>query len=459
MADINELTERLGVLVAQAEENAAALQSEREALVADREQMQRISEAILETNRDLHRERVSDRIEHGSGIRVQSGLYAGMTAVELAMSEALLRAGEETVRTNKPVIKAGDIEPWRRNLQSATEELLKIHGQALDPDVAGAGAELVTTELSNTLWNDVHLATQVASLFDRINMPSSPFQIPLEFGDSVWYRGESGVAGPTHTPGTNRRSIEAEVLKSITNWNYELDEESVVAVLPLQRANMIRGAAETMDDVLVNGDTRDSGGATGNVNAGGAASGYLNGRAGYDHFLRFDGLVKRALIDAPNSQDIQINGAITADGLNSIRASLGKYGLRTGEVVFVVDISTYYNMLRLEEVRTLDKLGPQATVLTGQLAAFEGVPIIVSEQLLRGNAAGVVPAGGGGTRGRILAFNRRQFITGFIRDIMIETEREITRLQNTMVASFRMGFLGRALPSADGAVSLGYDIA
>ena len=67
------------------------------------------------------------------------------------------------------------------------------------------------------------------------------------------------------------------------------------------------------------------------------------------------------------------------DMFNEIRTKMGKYGVRPSDTVYVTDANTFIRALSIGNFRTLGKFGPQATVLTGQLGAVEGMPVIVSE--------------------------------------------------------------------------------
>ena len=58
--------------------------------------------------------------------------------------------------------------------------------------------------------------------------------------------------------------------------------------------------------------------------------------------------------------------------------------------MYVCDINTFIRSLSVDNFRTLDKFGPQATVLTGQLGSVEGIPVIVSEQMALADADGKV---------------------------------------------------------------------
>ena len=93
----------------------------------------------------------------------------------------------------------------------------------------------------------------------------------------------------------------------------------------------------------------------------------------------------------------------------------------------------------------MDKLGPNATLLTGQLGSVEGVPVVVSEQMALADADGKVTAAGNvASTGRLLLVNRTQWRKGFKRELLIETERDVQRRQNVMVVSMRVAFAERS---------------
>ena len=75
------------------------------------------------------------------------------------------------------------LEDWQTNIKAA-----------MDFTSSGSGDELVDTQEARVLWDDVNLETAVAPLFNTIQMPSNPFQIPLQLGDVNWYPGTENVA-------------------------------------------------------------------------------------------------------------------------------------------------------------------------------------------------------------------------------------------------------------------------
>ena len=409
--------------------------------------------SIEEGLREVRRAQVAGVANRAGEARVESGLYAGCDAFDLRLSHAVLRMAmdsPESVRRVRPEVA----DRWRANLADARRDLLAVEGRALAPGNPGEGAELTFDGLSSMMWRDVHLATAVASLFPMIQMPTATFRIPHDFGDVTWYRSTANVAGTASTVTTARATLEAVGIKAIVNWSYDLDEESVVAVMPELRATLVRNAAEVMDDLVLNGDTTDAGA---NVNFDGGAAGGISGTAGYDHYLAFDGLIKRALIDNAN-QAVNVNAAIDAATFNNVRAKMGRYGVRPAGMAYVMDISTYIKALGISDFTTLEKFGPAATLLTGQLGAVEGVPIIVSEQMKLAAADGKVTHNAVGTTGRLVAVNRSQFIKGYLRDVLIESERDIQKQETVMVVSFRMAFTGRNAATGDTAVAIGRNI-
>ncbi|MDP6823855.1 MAG: hypothetical protein QF554_11265 [Dehalococcoidia bacterium] len=156
--------------------------------------------------------------------------------------------------------------------------------------------------------------------------------------------------------------------------------------------------------------------------------------------IGFDGLIHLPLVDN-TSQGNSLNGNVTAASYNAALKLIGKYGVRPTESPFIVDVNTYLASLAIEEVETVDKLGPQASLLTGQLGVLYGHLVIVSEQMRLADTDGKVTDAGNVTdTDRILVVNRGQWRIGFRRELSIETERDIQKRQNVMVVSMRVAF-------------------
>ena len=287
--------------------------------------------------------------------------------------------------------------------------LQSITRAAMDSTTAGSGDELVATLEARELWMDVNLQTLVAPLVPTFSMPSNPFDIPRQLGDVNFY------------PGT------------------EEEEDAVIALLPEIRAGLVRNVAEVLDDIVLNADATTSN----NINADGAT--ISTSDSGKAHWLLgYDGIVHLPLVDN-TGQSNDHNAAVSDDMFNEIRAKLGKYGARPSQLVWVMDVNTFIRAQSISQFRTMDKLGPNATLLTGMLGAVEGIPVIVSEQMKLADTDGKVTDSGNATdTGRLLIFNRTQWAQGFRRELTLDVDRDTQKRQTVVTVGFRHALTERS---------------
>ena len=391
-----------------------------------KEEMDRISGQLNKVQqlwRDGEKRALLSRFGGSDRPRVDFGKYAGLDHLDIACARSLL-----TAQLREPSgVNPRRLEDWQSNLKAA-----------MDSTTSGSGDELLDIQEARPLWDDVNLETSVAPLFNTVQMPSNPFQIPLQLGDVNWYPGTESVSTKRTGLATARQTLTAYELAAEVPWPYDLDEDSVIAMMEELRRSLMRNAREVIDDVILNGDTT----VTNNINADGAT--IANTDAGKGQWLLgFDGLLHLPLVDN-TSQATDHNAAVSDDMFNEVRSKLGKCGVRPSETVYVTDVNTFIRALSVSNFRTLDKFGPQATLLTGQLGAVEGIPVIVSEQMALADTDGKVTDAGNGTNtGRLLIVNRSQWRVGFKRELTIETVRDAQKRQNIMVVSFRIGLQER----------------
>jgi len=280
--------------------------------------------------------------------RVPFGKYAGCDALDLAVISSLRRAQPST-RDGMPSHHLM-MENWSRNLKAA-----------MDATTAATGDELVDRQQAAELWDDVNLETAVAPLFSRITMPSNPFDIPLQLGDVNWYPGTENVATKSTDLKTGRQALTAYELVAEVPWSYDLDEDSVIAMMEEVRRGLVRNAAEVIDDVLLNADTTE----TNNINADGST--IAKTTAGKGHWLLgFDGLIHLPLVDN-TAQRNNHAAAVSDDMWNKARSLLGKYGIRPSDTVFVTDIRERAEIARVRE-QYFQGVNPASTLV--QVAAL-----------------------------------------------------------------------------------------
>jgi len=313
----------------------------------------------------------------------------------------------------------------------------------------GGGEEYIPTLLSNRLAEKVRLELRVAALFDDFVMPSQPFDWPLEGSDSSAYLvGESTsvIVGATvianSDPGTAKVQFSAVKLGSKTIFSAEVDEDSLIPIMPYVEKKIAQAMANAVEDAIINGDT-----------AGTHQDSDVLSAA--DHRKAWDGL--RKLTNAGAKVALT---TFSETNLRSIRGKMGKYGVNPRDLVYIVSPAGYNKFLDLDDVTTLDKYGPQAVVITGELAKFDGIPIMISEFVRENlNVTGVYDGITVNNTQAILA-RPDQFLIGRRRQLTVQSEKLIEEDQVKVVAHDRLHFRHiNETPTASNFVGLGNDVA
>lgn len=316
---------------------------------------------------------------------------------------------------------------------------------------AGYGQELVGVQYVNELWDAARQDSRVFSLLDTFEMNQASAYLPVVADlPEPMFLGEnttenSFLAG-TGRVGSNRVLVAAKKMLINQIWTYELEEDAIIPFLPFIRAQIAASLAFYSDAVVLNGDTVNA--ATGNINSDDADP------ADTKYYLAFDGLRKAGLIDnTANKLDeagsLDLASIAALKGLMMDRSNLIDWGhpVRSSDLIFVCDPQTADKLVQLDQVVTVDKFGPQAGVLTGQIGNILGHPVISTMAMGLTEADGKISATpGNNTKGQLIAFNRNAFKVGLKRQVAIELERMPGMQQSRLVASFRLG-LGRYSPS------------
>jgi len=444
-----------------------------------REEITRVAESIQNIEaqfKELRRNALKS--DERGNIRVASGKLAGFDIVDLKILEQLVtsrmahnRGGQdllEVVRSGRDILKknltpdtilawedasvanlrtmfpgmsSGVMSAHKQALAGWRTGLVNMSQRALDSTTAGSGDELVPTMEAASLWMDVNLETLVLPTLQQVPMPSNPFDIPTQLGDTNWYPISENVQVTTTDPSTAKVTLTAQGLKTGVPFSDELEEDAVIALVPEIRRSLVRNAAEVIDDVLLNADTT----VTNGINSDGAT--IATSTAGKAHWLLgFDGLIHLPVVDNTSQADNNA-GVATADTYNTVLSLLGKYAVarRPGEVVFYADVRTAIRSLSITEFETVDVAGARATLSSGELLNVYGKPLIMSEQIRLADTDGKVTDSGNGTdTGRILCANTTQWRVGFRRQIQLETDREPGKGQTTLYVSFRIALQERS---------------
>lgn len=325
----------------------------------------------------------------------------------------------------------------------------RLYGtKALTTSGSGSGSEIVPTTISADIQARMYLESQFAAAMtgSEITMPSSIYQIPLTTTRPSFYVGsEAPGSDPTESdPGTAGATLTSAKLIGVSSFSYEIDEDSVVPVLPMIQTGLAQGAAASLEGALINGDTT----------ATHMDSDYHAISAHHAKLLK--GLRKYALAGSITSSFA--TGGITASNIGALRKMLGKWGIMPSQLLALVGPKGYNDLVQLPETLTVDKAGPQARILTGQVASIYGIPIIVSEQMRENlNASGVYD-GTTTTKGSFLLVNKSAWFLGVRRQLTIELDQDKKRQTKSVICSFRRAFMPMETPSTSiPLVGLGYN--
>ena len=481
--EIREMNGSLAEIGAFVRERSDALSGEMRTLGEENARLRADVGRIQERMRERRRAEVARADDAERGVRVQSGRFAGCTPLDIGIMRAVARnhadnpdapharawtaqladaarslaAGlaPETVERHfqsvesrmraayAPQSLAGvnARDPEMQFRQVAAPTLAHLRGYAVRAAMDSASAsDLVPTLERAELWMDVNLQTLVSGLIPMFPMPSQPFDIPTQLGDVNFYPGAENAAVADTALSAGKVTLTARELVAQVPFSFTLEEDDALpSLLGEIRASLVRNTAETLDDVILNADTT----ATNNINADGATISATS--AGKAHWLLgYDGIIHLPLVD---NADMAIDHAAAAsdDLFNKVRAKAGRYGVRPSELAWIMDVNTFIRAQAIDAFRTMDKLGPNATVLTGMLGAVEGIPVIVSEHVRAADADGkVTDAGNTKDAGRLLLVNRTQWAQGFRRVPTIDAARDSQRRQTVVTVSLRHALAERS---------------
>lgn len=354
-----------------------------------------------------------------------AGKYHGQKISDLAFAHAFLTRAHELDS---------------RGAKAPSEALAKL----LTATTTGAGDELVPTGMAAELWEDSFLASKVVSALGVVPMPTDPFDMPLAWGAITWRKATAGEAAAAQDPATAKSTLTATEQIAEINWNYDLDEDAVIAAMPTLRAELSRSGGEQMDAFVLNADGTAA--ATGNINLDDDTP----PTDAYYLTLGQDGIRHYYLVDK-TGQSTDINTTLTDALWLAGRGRMNKYGVDPNQVIAITNVKTYLqSILGLTNVRTVDKYGPQATILTGELAKVDGMPIIVSESMALAEDDGKVSkTAANNDEGQIALVHRPSWKVGFRRQLLIEIDRDIRKRQYIMVVSFRIAVAARNRGASD----------
>lgn len=300
------------------------------------------------------------------------------------------------------------------------------------PDTSGDALQAFETTVSQAMERDIELELVLDPMFRKINMTSASMVMPTmpdsgyaEFAANDTSGGASGapfignLEGRDDTAGSpypgmtmGKKILTVDRLISRSYISNETEEDSIIPVLPFIREGMVRSHARSIEHSLL-----------------------LGGVSGDDLISSpYNGLIERTNASAvlDNASSPGAGGIATASKCLDMRQAMGKYGRRAADVVFIVSLTAYYDMLDDPDFQNINEVGDQrATKITGEIGNVFGSAVIVCDEFVSGRTD--AKAWG-------VAVNSRNFVVPVLRGNTVETDYDVENQRRVLVATQRRGF-------------------
>jgi len=227
------------------------------------------------------------------------------------------------------------------------------------------------------------------------------------------YKGnlESRDAGSPANAGVSLGTTILQTQKMISKsyMANEVEEDAIMPILPLIRESIVRAHVRTTEHSLL-----------------------LGGYSGDILANSYKGLAQIAT-DRSNVINLGSPGqaVFTAAMLLNMRQTMGKYGRNPSDVVYIVSLKAYYDLLDDPEFQDVNIVGSsRATKITGEIGQAYGSPVVVCDEF--GDFADGAPMA--------VAVNPRNFVVPQLRGVTIEQDYNVEGQHRVLVATQRRGF-------------------
>jgi HK97 family phage major capsid protein len=342
-----------------------------------------------------------------------------------------------------PNTPKSDLKLWK-HLQKAPRFMQPAIQKAFN-DSSSVGAEWIPDQFAANLYVNLEETSQlprvVADNLQKQSVERNTILVPrMSRGGRPYLKGSVTNDNPAQytasTVTTSQKSISIKGLASRFLIDDAAAEDSAIAVIPTLQRQIVADLNDAMEDALINGDTtatHQDAIADWNIRSRWGTSPSLGGSS--DHRRMFKGMRKQAIARSCTA-DL---GTFNFSALLGLKAQMGELALEN-VVLFASPEAVLANLLSLSEVKTIDVFGPQATVLTGQIASIMGMPIIMSRFIGADmNASGLFDNLTTNKTGLIMAHAPSWYIFER-RGILVETDRKIDVGASEIVATMRATF-------------------
>lgn len=355
--------------------------------------------------------------------------------IQIAQQRAFVRMILPESKPNTPKM---DLK-LHRHMQKAPREIAPAIHKAFN-DQAGTGAEWIPDEFKPDLWEGFSIPRQLRQLLPTVSVDRNTVLIPrLNKGGRPFKKGEITSDDPAlyqaSTVETSQKTINIKGLAVRYIVDDTAMEDSAIALMPSLSRQVSVDLEDAFEDAMLNSDTnaahgddivnwniRDRWGSTG---LGTAA----------DHRRLFLGM-RQAAFDKGTAGAVAAPAALAISDLVTAFGSMGELGVENRYLVCSPEVLVKH-ILTLDQVLTVDKFGPSATIVQGQIGSILGTPILMSRFLSADMNASGVYDNNTKTQSGLVIFNTASWYQYERRGIVLENSKDIRSGAVNLVATMR----------------------
>lgn len=338
-----------------------------------------------------------------------------------------------------------ELKFYRDEYLPAYREVEAMVKAAFDIQTTGEGLEYVATDLSGSLVEMVRMERRVASLFEELPMPHGVLTVPSWLTDAQAYGFAEVTADTGGTPiddglpsgFTSNFTLTAKGIGLALTTSRFMEEDSVIPWLQLLRRAGIQALVNGEEDVFINGDTTAT-----HMDADVAAvtrhvAKQLTG-------LRYVGLLAANPALTPASGAYINSDADFRDVVLKCLGKMDKYGVKPGDLAFLVPAVVNAQLLSVEAFLTMYARGSAATNANGIIQSPFGWDYTPTAYLKTNLASSGVNTSGTTTVDKTSAMlvHKPSWKKGRVREITVQLLDQTRALydQDQLVFTMRQAF-------------------
>ncbi len=338
------------------------------------------------------------------------------------------------------VAELGMIAKSLRGGSLRSVDLADLNVRAKAVGVTGDVAEILPDGFTGTLLRDIQEALNVAKLFPMRSIKGGSAHDTIALYGITAYLTAESITGTDSEESYQTFVATTQKVLTVVRKSYELLDDSLIDIASEVRMGIIRAVSEAVEVAVINGDLAGTQDGT-TFAAASSAARVCNG-------IRYHGLNK-ATVDGSSINWAAADGGESEflDVITLMQDAGGVYldqsEVMKGNIVLVMDQSTYGHIRAFESFKTKEKAGNVATLFGGYINTIFDIPFVVTSGMpyivdVNGVVDTTTPANNVATAMYMLNIDTMRLTANG--SIIAESDKDITNQTFVYTGSLRFGF-------------------